>query len=81
MLTWADLTRNWAASFAKAKTRFPNLRDRDMPFLKLDRDRFVAYLAETHQLSLDDARAQFAAFLKSEATRKALAGSDQRRNP
>ena len=46
MLNWSDLTQDWASSYARAKARFPNLRDRDMAFVKKDRKRFEAYLAE-----------------------------------
>ncbi|SDC12679.1 hypothetical protein [Ruegeria marina] len=67
MLTWTDLTRDWGTSFARAKVRFPNLHERDMPFLKLDRARFEAYLAERHNLTLDEAREEFADFLYVEA--------------
>jgi len=34
-----------------------------MPFLKLDRDRFEAHLADTHQMTLDEARQEFEDFL------------------
>ncbi len=34
-----------------------------MPFLKLDRDRFEAHLAVTHQMTLDEARQEFEDFL------------------
>lgn len=72
MLNWSDFTQDWASSFSRAKARFPNLRDSDMPYLKLDRRRFEAYLADTHQLSLEEAREEFEDFLYVEAlTREA----------
>lgn len=63
MMDWTDLTQNWASAFSRIKTRFPNLDDGSMPFLKLDRDRFEAHLAETHELSLEEAREEFQDFL------------------
>lgn len=62
-MDWSDLTRNWAHAFDRMKTRFPNLDDASMPFLKLDRSRFEAYLAETHQMTLREAREEFQDFL------------------
>jgi hypothetical protein len=48
------------------KTRFPDLEDSSMPFLKQDRDRFEAYLAHTHDLTVSEAREEFQAFLTRE---------------
>ncbi|MCR9126502.1 MAG: hypothetical protein NXH82_10280 [Rhodobacteraceae bacterium] len=66
-MTWADLTQNWAIWFARIKQRFPNLEDSAMPFLKQDRQRFECYLAETHQLTLTEAREEFEEFLYIES--------------
>ncbi|TNF63694.1 MAG: hypothetical protein EP307_04645 [Rhodobacteraceae bacterium] len=66
-MTWSDLTGNWGAWFARIKTRFPNLDDGAMPFLKQDRDRFEAYLAQTHDLTLEEAREEFEDFLYVES--------------
>ncbi|WP_146345413.1 hypothetical protein [Falsiphaeobacter marinintestinus] len=72
IIDWTDLTQNWASAFSRIKTRFPNLDDGSMPFLKQDRDRFEAHLAETHQLSLEEAREEFRDFLYIETlTREA----------
>ena len=46
-MTWSDLAQNWGMWFGRMQSRFPNLDDSAMPFLKHDRDRFEAYLAET----------------------------------
>ncbi|MCA0872892.1 hypothetical protein LCL97_18835 [Seohaeicola saemankumensis] len=62
-MDWSDLTQNWGAAFARMKLRFPHLDDGSMPFLKLDRDRFEAHLADTHQMTLDEARQEFEDFL------------------
>lgn len=63
MIDWTELTQNWASTFKRIKTRFPNLDDGSMPFLKQDRDRFEAHLAETHHLSIEEAREEFRDFL------------------
>lgn len=62
-MTWAELTANWAHWFKRIKTRFPHLDDSAMPFLKQDRGRFEAYLADRHNLTLDEAREEFEDFL------------------
>lgn len=55
-MTWSDVTQNWADVFSRIKGRFPNLDDGAMPFAKTDRSRFEAYLADTHDLTLTEAR-------------------------
>lgn len=72
MLTWTDLTQDWASSFARAKRRFPNLDYGDMPFLKLDRGRFEAYLAARHNLTLSEAREELEDFLYVETLSREL---------
>ncbi|TMV08628.1 hypothetical protein FGK63_05770 [Ruegeria sediminis] len=67
MLNWSDLTQDWASSYARAKTRFPNLRDRDMAYVKQDRKRFEAYLAERHHLTVNEAREEVEDFLFTES--------------
>lgn len=62
-LTWTDLTQDWGTAFRRLQGRFPHLDDSAMPFLKLDRDRFEAYLAETHQMTMAEAHAEFEDFL------------------
>ncbi len=66
MLNWADLTQDWSASFARAKKRFPNLRDKDMAFVKQDRKQFEAYLAERHHLTVNEAHEELEDFLFTE---------------
>lgn len=62
-MTWLDLTRNWASSYALLQATFPNLEKSAMPFLKQDQNRFENYLAATHDLTLEEARDAFDAFL------------------
>ena len=56
LMYWSDLTQNWSLWFSRFKAQFPNLDDASMPFLKLDRNRFEAHLAETHDMTLNEAR-------------------------
>ena len=69
-MDWYELTQDWAAAFSRMKQRFPHLDDASMPFLKLDRGRFEAHLAETHQMSLSEARQEFEDFLYVETLGK-----------
>ncbi len=62
-MTWSDLTQNWSEWFARIKDRFPNLDDGAMPFAKTNRERFEAYLADTHDLTLVEAREELDDFL------------------
>lgn len=66
MLNWVDLTQDWSASYARAKRRFPNLRDRDMARMRQDREQFEAYLAERHHLTVNEAREELEDFLFTE---------------
>ena len=72
MLNWSDLTQDWASCYARAKARFPNLRDRDMAFVKKDRKRFEAYLAERHHLTVNEAREEVEDFLFTESLNREL---------
>lgn len=67
MLNWSEFTQDWASSFSRAQMRFPNLHESDMPFLKSDRRRFEAYLADRHHLTLEEARQELDDFLFVEA--------------
>lgn len=60
---WSDLTQNWSLWFSRFKAQFPNLDEASMPFLKLDRSRFEAHLAETHDMTLNEARDAVDGFL------------------
>lgn len=66
-MTWNDMTGNWGHWFRRMQARFPHLEDSAMPFLKQDRGRFEAYLAQTHDLTLNEARAELEDFLLVEA--------------
>lgn len=55
------------APFRKIKTRFPNLDDSALPLCRLDRDRFEAHIAATHELSIIEAHEEFEDFLEIEA--------------
>jgi hypothetical protein len=62
-MKWTDLTRNWADSYVELRDTFPQLEKSAMPFLKGDQDRFESYLAATHDMTLEEARTAFDAFL------------------
>ena len=62
-MTWSDLTSNWSDIRSRIMTRFPNLDDGAMPFAKTNRERFEAYLAGTHDLTLSEAREELDDFL------------------
>lgn len=68
---WSDLTQNWSLWFSRFKAQFPNLDDASMPFLKLDRNRFEAHLAETHDMTLNEAREAVNGFLYIETLARA----------
>jgi DNA-nicking Smr family endonuclease len=67
MLNWAELTQDWGASYARAKRRFPNLRDKDVARIRKDREQFEAYLAERHHLTVNEAREELDDFLFTES--------------
>lgn len=62
-MTWSDLTQNWSDWIARFQDRFPNLDAAAMPFAKTNRERFEAYLADTHDLTLTEAREELDDFL------------------
>lgn len=62
-MKWTDLTTDWAMWFRRMQSRFPHLDDSAMPFVKQDRGRFEAYLAGTHNLSMEEAREEIDDFL------------------
>ncbi|QEW20559.1 hypothetical protein LA6_002758 [Marinibacterium anthonyi] len=71
LMYWSDLTQNWSLWFSRFKAQFPNLDDASMPFLKLDRNRFEAHLAETHDMTLNEAREAVNGFLYIETLARA----------
>lgn len=73
MMNWTDLKQDWSASYARAKRRFPNLRDQDMARVLKDRARFEAYLAERHHLTVNEAREEVEDFLFTEALNREIA--------
>lgn len=62
-MQWTDMTRNWGTWYRRLQTRFPHLDDGAMPYAKVDRSLFEAYLAETHNLSVTEAREEIDDFL------------------
>ena len=78
---WSDLTQNWGLWFSRLKDQFPNLDDGSMPFLKLDRDRFEAHLAQTHDITLNEARDAVEGFLYIETLAKGKKPKNDRQRP
>ncbi|WP_227362656.1 hypothetical protein [Sedimentitalea arenosa] len=62
-MIWTDLTQDWAYWYRALQERFPNLEESAMPFAKIDRSRFEAYLAQRHNLSLTEAHEEVEDFL------------------
>ncbi|MES0861095.1 hypothetical protein ABLN87_01905 [Ruegeria sp. SCPT10] len=73
MLNWAELTKELGATYARAKRRFPNLRDQDMDSVWNNRERFEAYLAERHHLTVNEAHEEVEDFLFTERLNHELA--------
>ncbi|MEP2715684.1 hypothetical protein [Pseudophaeobacter sp.] len=57
----------WEDMYPRAKQRFPHLQPETVPSLEQDRDGFVAYLANTHHLTLREAREEVEDFLFTES--------------
>ncbi|MEL0435508.1 hypothetical protein [Phycobacter sp. K97] len=56
-------TASWAVRFPRAKQRFPYLQRRLAPCPVRDKDGFIAYLAQSHHLTLTEAREEADDFL------------------
>ena len=57
----------WEAMYPRAKQRFPHLKLERVSNLEGDRDGFVSYLADTHQLTLREAHEEVEDFLFTES--------------
>lgn len=56
-------TEDWTACLPRIQDRFPYLRPNIAPSLLRDRDAFVAHLAQTHHLTLTEAKEEVEDFL------------------
>ncbi|AHD00931.1 MULTISPECIES: hypothetical protein [Leisingera] len=65
---------SWIDRMPRIKQRFPHLKASNAPSLVDDRDRFVAYLARTHHLTLNEAREEVDDFLYIESLLRELDG-------
>lgn len=72
MMNWTDLTQDWTSCYARAKRRFPNLREQDMARVSRDRKQFEAYLAERHHLTITEAHEEVEDFLFTEGLNREL---------
>ncbi|CRL11296.1 hypothetical protein [Phaeobacter italicus] len=64
--------RSWFDRMPRIKQRFPHLETRQAPSLLDDKDKFVAYLARTHHLTLNEAREEVDDFLYTESLHREL---------
>ncbi|WP_443136559.1 hypothetical protein [Leisingera sp. ANG1] len=58
----------------RIKQRFPHLKASNAPSILDDRDRFVAYLARTHHLTMNEAKEEVDDFLYIESLLRELDG-------
>lgn len=54
-MEWSEVNRNWTDWSARIQKRFPLLDCAEMERTRHDRRAFEAYLARTHNLSLNEA--------------------------
>ncbi len=57
----------WEAMYPRAKQRFPHLKRETTPSIERDREGFVSHLANTHHLTLREAREEIEDFLFTES--------------
>ena len=62
-MKWADIEKDWAIWSPLMRARFPYLETRAMNRTRHDRQAFEAYLAQSHNLSLNEAREEIEDFL------------------
>ncbi|WP_293576303.1 hypothetical protein [Phaeobacter sp.] len=62
----------WFDRMPRIKQRFPHLETRKAPSLIDHKDDFVAYLAQTHHLTLTEAREEVDDFLYTESLHREL---------
>lgn len=67
MRNTSQISLNWVEVLPRAKQRFPQIRSSNAPNPTRDLDAFVAYLARTHHLTLQEAREEVADFLFTES--------------
>ncbi|OED47770.1 hypothetical protein [Leisingera sp. S232] len=65
---------SWIDRMPRIKQRFPHLKASNAPSILDDRDRFVAYLARTHQLTMTEAKEEVEDFLYVESLLRELDG-------
>lgn len=62
-MQWTDITKDWELWSPLMRARFPYLETRAMNRARHDRGTFEAYLARSHNLSLNEAREEIEDFL------------------
>ncbi|MBY6065544.1 hypothetical protein KUW17_02245 [Leisingera aquaemixtae] len=63
---------SWIDRMPRIKQRFPHLKASNAPSILDDRDKFVAYLARTHHLTLNEAKEEVEDFLYIESLLREL---------
>lgn len=71
MLTWTDMTENWGYWSKQLQDAYPHLDGSALAFAKNDRTRFEGYLAQTHNLTLAEARDSLLSFMARQRARPA----------
>ena len=62
-MKWSDITADWPEWSQRIRDRFPYLENGPMDRARHNRRAFEAYLADTHNLSLNEAREEIEDFL------------------
>ena len=62
-MEWSDITKDWATWSERIRNRFPRLETTGMDLARHDRPTFEAYLADKHNLSLNEAHEEIDDFL------------------
>lgn len=65
-MQWSDVKDNWSAFVDRISQRWPNTDQTELLDLEGDFDRFVDYLARSHELTTREAQEQIEAFLQGE---------------
>ena len=77
-MKWTDMMTDWPHWSARMRDRFPYLDLREMERKRHDRRAFEAYLATSHNLSLNEAREEIEDFLYIETLARELVPQAER---
>lgn len=71
-MNWSDIQSNWAVCASRLESRFPKLDRHELWKLRRSRSSFEAYLAQSHDLTLGEAREEVEDFLFIEGLAREL---------